>query len=272
MLSYQHAYHAGGLADVAKHAVLLQLIALLKPVGAITYLETHAGRGLYPLDAPEMNKVGEYHQGFLPLWKARHHAPATLMPLVEALGDLNPRGEPTAYPGSPWLAANALKKDDTLHFAEAHPGEFAYLEDAFMDDPRIHLHHADGHQHIPGLRLPPKPVLALIDPSYEIKTEYLQAAKTAAAILKRWPQGIVMVWYPLLEAGRHAELVEALKPLTPDSRTRWVGEWQWAKPGEGRGAYGTGMAVVGLPERWKPLLEQTLADAQGILGKNAGEG
>lgn len=272
MLSYQHAYHAGGPADVAKHAVLLALLHNLRRVGSLTYLETHAGRGVYPLSAPEMNKVGEYHHGFLPLWNARATAPATLLPLLEALGDLNPHGEPAFYPGSPWLAANTLGEGDTLHLAEAHPGEYAHLEHAMTEDPRVRLHHADGHKHIPGLRLPPHPVLALLDPSYEVKTEYRQTAQTAAAILKRWPQGIIMVWYPLLKDARHLELLEALKPLTPDSRTRWTGEWTWADPTEVPGAYGTGLAVVGLPESWKEQLSQTLADVQAVLGKRAVRG
>ena len=50
MLSYHHAYHAGGPADLHKHIVLAELLARLtgKPRG-ITYAETHAGRGLYDL-------------------------------------------------------------------------------------------------------------------------------------------------------------------------------------------------------------------------------
>ena len=54
MLSYQHAYHAGGPADLHKHIVLAELLARLtaKPRG-IAYLETHAGRGRYDLAAPE---------------------------------------------------------------------------------------------------------------------------------------------------------------------------------------------------------------------------
>ena len=54
MLSYQHAYHAGGPADLHKHIVLAELLArlTLKPRG-ITYLETHAGRGLYDFAAAE---------------------------------------------------------------------------------------------------------------------------------------------------------------------------------------------------------------------------
>ena len=54
MLSYQHAYHAGNLADVHKHALLAVALARLadKPK-PLSYLETHAGRGLYDLRAPE---------------------------------------------------------------------------------------------------------------------------------------------------------------------------------------------------------------------------
>lgn len=53
MLSYQHLYHAGNLADLHKHALLARMLSYLtakdKP---LTYLETHAGRGLYDLSAP----------------------------------------------------------------------------------------------------------------------------------------------------------------------------------------------------------------------------
>ena len=50
MLSYQHAYHAGNLADVHKHALLAWALAYLtakdKP---LSYIETHAGaRALRP--------------------------------------------------------------------------------------------------------------------------------------------------------------------------------------------------------------------------------
>ena len=64
MLSYQHLYHAGNLADVHKHALLAWMLDYLtrkdKP---LSYLETHAGRGLYDLEAPEARKTGEALQG-----------------------------------------------------------------------------------------------------------------------------------------------------------------------------------------------------------------
>ena len=64
MLSYQHHFHAGNLADVHKHGVLAGILDYLtrkdKP---ITYIETHAGRALYDLSAPEAVRTGEAEAG-----------------------------------------------------------------------------------------------------------------------------------------------------------------------------------------------------------------
>ena len=64
MLSYQHSFHAGNPADLHKHIVYTQLLTLLmaKPRG-LTLMETHAGRGLYDLNAPEAQKTGEAAEG-----------------------------------------------------------------------------------------------------------------------------------------------------------------------------------------------------------------
>ena len=64
MLSYQHIYHAGCAADVHKHASLSVLLNVMaqkdKP---LTYFETHAGRGVYDLNAPEAEKTKEADKG-----------------------------------------------------------------------------------------------------------------------------------------------------------------------------------------------------------------
>ena len=64
MLSYQHIYHAGNLADVQKHALLCAMLDYLgqKPK-PLTYLETHSGRGLYDLASEEAVKTGEAAAG-----------------------------------------------------------------------------------------------------------------------------------------------------------------------------------------------------------------
>ena len=72
MLSYQHAYHAGNFADVHKHLTLYTVTDyLLRKKSAVTYIDTHAGRGLYPLDAHETQRLKEYRDGIWPLWQAR---------------------------------------------------------------------------------------------------------------------------------------------------------------------------------------------------------
>ena len=64
MLSYQHIYHAGNLADVHKHALLCRALDyMVQKDKPLSYIETHAGRGLYRLDADEALKTGEAAQG-----------------------------------------------------------------------------------------------------------------------------------------------------------------------------------------------------------------
>jgi 23S rRNA (adenine2030-N6)-methyltransferase len=66
MLSYQHGFHAGNLADVQKHALMAVMIDYLtrkdKP---LSYIETHAGRGLYDLQGSQAQKTGEAAAGIL---------------------------------------------------------------------------------------------------------------------------------------------------------------------------------------------------------------
>jgi len=60
MLSYQHSYHAGNLADVQKHALLCwTLDYLTRKDKPLSYIETHSGRGLYDLRSAESEKTGE---------------------------------------------------------------------------------------------------------------------------------------------------------------------------------------------------------------------
>ncbi len=124
MLSYQHAYHAGNLADVQKHALLAWALNYLtlkdKP---LTYIETHAGRGLYRLTAPEAAKTGEAAQGILAheAWFPEDH------PYARALHDCRVMNGDDAYPGSPLIAALTLRETDTIHLGELHPQEHAAL-------------------------------------------------------------------------------------------------------------------------------------------------
>ena len=64
MLSYQHSYHAGNLADIHKHAALAWVLSyLLKKPKPLSYIESHSGRGLYDLTSRESVKTGEAEAG-----------------------------------------------------------------------------------------------------------------------------------------------------------------------------------------------------------------
>ncbi|MDH5584794.1 MAG: 23S rRNA (adenine(2030)-N(6))-methyltransferase RlmJ, partial [Gammaproteobacteria bacterium] len=69
MLSYRHGFHAGNHADVLKHFVLVELLGRLaakdKP---FWYIDTHAGAGLYRLDAGFAEKQREFEDGIGRLW------------------------------------------------------------------------------------------------------------------------------------------------------------------------------------------------------------
>lgn len=245
MLSYQHAYHAGHAADVVKHATLALLFAhLLEKPTPLTYLESHAGRGLYPLDGPEMQKTREYETGFARIQPHLAKAPPPARPYREVLFDAM-AAEPPAYPGSPAVAKAMLREKDTIHLCEKHPGEVKHLRQSVKGDTRIKVYAEDGHLKLPTL-LPPNSgrTLVLIDPSYEQKFEYGLTARTVGTLLKAAPKAIVLAWYPLLPAGRHAELLDKVTDLAHPAT--WRAEVTWRNPEEG-GMYGTGMLIANLP-------------------------
>src|SRR3546814_20568040 len=59
-MNYRHAFHAGNHADVLKHVALLALCdALVDKPQECYALDTHDGRGPYPLDSSSARRTGE---------------------------------------------------------------------------------------------------------------------------------------------------------------------------------------------------------------------
>ena len=73
---------------------------------------------------------------------------------------------------------------------------------SFVDGPKAHIHHRDGYEGVLAVS-PPKNRrgLVLIDPSYEIKSEYDQVVDFSIKLNKKWPEAIIMIWYPILKQG-----------------------------------------------------------------------
>lgn len=213
MLSYQHIYHAGNLADVHKHALLCWMLAYLtsKPK-PLTYIETHAGRGLYHLDAAEARKTGEAAQGIARVgdWFAPGH------PYAERLAAIRAAHGPAAYPGSPLLAAMSLRPTDKLHLAELHPREFLGLQEALAPYPAT-CRQTDGAAMALSLCPPdPRRGLLLIDPSYEIKTDYQTMPSLMRRLHRKWPVGTLILWYPILVGTPHRPMLKMLEELFPE--------------------------------------------------------
>ncbi len=208
MLSYQHVYHAGNAADLHKHIVLAELIArLIRKPRPISYVETHAGRGVYDLAAPEALKTGEAARGIDRL------APGADSPYGAALARFRELHGPRAYPGSPALARMLLRPEDRLALMELHPAEHAAL-DAAMAGGGVAIHRRDGREGVLALApFKPRRGLVLVDPSYEVKNEYSETATFCRRLLLKWPEAAMLIWYPVLPAARHEELLDGLAEL-----------------------------------------------------------
>ena len=241
MLSYQHAFHAGNLADVQKHALLAWVIDYLtrkdKP---LSYIETHAGRGLYRLTDAAALKTGEAAQGIV---KAEQYFPQD-HPYRQRLEEARAMYGDDAYPGSPLFAALGLRETDKLHLAELHPQENAALSDV-MGSWGAHIRRDDGFDLALALTPPtPRRGLMLVDPSYEVKADYDYIPKVFAQIARKWNVGILMLWYPILRDGPHRQMLNILQEQHPEALRHEV---MFPPAREGHRMIGSGMFVVNPP-------------------------
>jgi 23S rRNA (adenine2030-N6)-methyltransferase len=204
-MNYRHAFHAGNHADALKHVALLALCDALTAKPAPLYaLDTHAGAGVYLLDAEEALKTGEATGGIDRLLANPPQDAAVARYLAAVATCRAETGQPLAYPGSPWLVAHALRDQDRIACCELREEEAALLKHNLGRDMRIAVHTRDGYGAMRAL-LPPKiggtkfaRGLVLIDPPYETQLDEFDAARTALKdALERWPQAVYALWYPI---------------------------------------------------------------------------
>src|SRR5690606_4906359 len=166
-------------------------------------LDTHAGRGLYALDAEAARRTGEADDGVARLL-ARPPADPMVTRYLDMVGACRAAHGPLAYPGSPWLLARALREDDRIACCELQDEEATALKTVFEDEPRVAVHRRDGYAAMKAL-LPPVVAgrryargLVLMDPPYEAQLAEFDLARTALREgLQRWPQATYALWYPI---------------------------------------------------------------------------
>ncbi|HIJ39146.1 MAG TPA: 23S rRNA (adenine(2030)-N(6))-methyltransferase RlmJ [Rhodospirillaceae bacterium] len=263
-MNYRHSYHAGNFADVFKHILLTLLLGhLRKKETPFRVIDTHAGTGFYDLRAPEAEKTGEFRQG-IAQFLAGDPLPSLLDDYVAVLKAANPQWPDLRYyPGSPWLSRALLRPGDRLALVELHPADAGTLKRLFSGDKIVGVHQADGFQSLKAL-LPPieRRGLVLIDPAYEAPDEFVKMTAALTTAIKRWPQGIYALWYPIkdpkLVEGFLAELLNFGLPCLAA---------ELAIAPDGDHLHRCGMAILNPPWQLANSLDLLLPVLAGRLGE-----
>lgn len=299
MFSYRHGFHAGNHADVLKHSVLIAILRhLLQKEGALTVVDTHAGAGLYRLDGDLSEKGGEAVDGVLKLFakfsplgaKGQALAPA-LLDYLELVLSFNSGAKLKVYPGSPFVVQSLLRQEarDKLKLFEMHPTDSQALAGNIAQlgaGRQVAVARQDGFEGLKALLPPPnRRALVLIDPSYEIKSDYAKVSTCIQDSLLRFPTGVYAIWYPVIPRPEAHELPRRLKSLAQKAARPWLhaslnighvqGPVSVALPGErkpGHGLSASGMFIINPPHTLKPALALVLPHLLQVLGRGAGKG
>jgi 23S rRNA (adenine2030-N6)-methyltransferase len=285
MLSYRHAFHAGNHADVLKHVVTIQLLQYLGQKDApYTYIDTHAGAGVYALDSAYAAKNAEYETGISQLW-GRADLPGPLADYVKLIKEMNPSGKLRYYPGSPYCAEKIMREQDRLRLFELHPSDSKILEENFrkleahaaaqgqrpsVRGKRVLIQRGDGFLGLKALLPPPsRRGLVLIDPPYEDKGDYRSVKVTLEDALKRFATGCYAVWYPVLQRMESRQLPDKLKRLPANGWLNVTLAIGMPSP-DGFGLHSSGMFVINPPWTLEPMLRDLMPYLVKLLGRDAG--
>lgn len=265
MLSYRHSFHAGNFADVLKHIVLVELLEyLVRKEKPFSYIDTHSGAGLYNLASEHANKTGEYRQGIARLLES--HIPQ-LAGYLSIIRSFNPAARLGLYPGSPVIARRFLRSGDRAWLYELHSGDFELLASNMAGQRHIKVLREDGLKHFTSLLPPPsRRALVLIDPSYEMKSDYAAVVSALTAAHCRFAAGVYALWYPVVERERIRRMEKAL--IKSGIRDIQLFELGLSPDTQGHGMTAAGMIVVNPPWTLMARMQEILP----MLTENLGTG
>lgn len=224
MLSYLHEFHAGNHADILKHCTLLYVLEYLnKKNKPYSFFDTHSGAGLYNLKNEEALKTGEAERGIGKLLKIfsenQSSVPQELNPYLNFVSSCQKK---SIYPGSPVIQNFFALNESSLFFTELHKGEFEKLEKNLNSVQKIpgyekknctiSLSNTSGWDMLKS-KVPPvlKRGGILCDPSYEEKSDYINAGELLSLVHKKWSGATILLWYPLL--ANKAEEIDSMKQM-----------------------------------------------------------
>lgn len=289
MFSYRHAFHAGNHADVLKHLTLVATLRhLVQKDTPLMVVDTHAGAGLYRLDGEYAGTSGEAADGVLklaPALAAFDNAAPAITDYLDLVAGFNKPGPLKIYPGSPFIAHRLLREDgrDKLKLFEMHPTDAKALAANVAQlkaGRQVAVARQDGFEGLKAFLPPPsRRALVLIDPSYEIKSDYAKVAACLQDSLKRFATGVYAVWYPIIPRPEAHDLPRRLKTLANAAGKPWLhatlsighGPSRIGEPAQGPGLTASGMFVVNPPHTLKPALQAALPQLLDVLGRGKGQ-
>jgi 23S rRNA (adenine2030-N6)-methyltransferase len=270
MLAYRHAFHAGNHADVLKHLllaqVLLHMTAKDKP---LTFIDTHAGAGGYSLESRYAQKNAEAATGIERLWE-RSDLPPALAHYVALVREFNGGGALEQYPGSPAIAHLLLRPNDPLHAYELHPTDEKILRAYLATRRHSKVVQADGFAALANELPPPsRRGVVLIDPPYEIKTDYARTLAAVREALARFAQAVVLVWVPQVALVDARELPRRLGNAAAAAPKGWLHARLSVTPAgaKGLGLTGSSMVVINPPHGLAETLHEVLPYLLKTLGQ-----
>ncbi|NQY65285.1 MAG: 23S rRNA (adenine(2030)-N(6))-methyltransferase RlmJ [Alteromonadaceae bacterium] len=274
MLSYRHAFHAGNFADVLKHSVLtLVLEYMTRKDKGFTYIDSHSGAGMYQLADEYAQKTGEYKDGIAKIINA-DDLPEALAFYHQLILSLNPdevseknafENELSLYPGSPGIAKEILRRQDSAHLFELHSTDNVLLTEFCQRWRKAFVKQSDGYQGVLSLLPPPsRRGVVLIDPPYELKEDYQKAVKTIIKAYEKFATGTYILWYPVVKRS----LVDEMKNTFINSQVKNLLQVELCLQADTDeyGMTGTGLFIVKPPWQLKGQLENILPYLQKKLG------
>ena len=265
-MNYRHAFHAGNFADLVKHGALLALLARMTAGPApLRVFDTHAGRGLYDLEAPEAHRSGEAEAGIARLMTAAD-LPEPLVRLRAAVQRANPGGGARFYPGSPWLIAEALRSGDSYQAFELRAEEHAALARVLKGRPGASSLCADGYGATAERLAPAGAALVLIDPPFERPDDYRRVVQTLAAVQRRNPAAVVLVWLPLKDLETFDAFLRDAEAAQP--RPLLVAEIRLRPLDDPMRMNGCALVALNPPEGFGPILEEVGGWTVRALGEH----
>ena len=243
MLSYKHGFHAGNHADVLKHVVLIYLYNLLKKHNkSISYIDTHSGNGMYKYISRYMEKNKEYKYGIKKIQKyvGENKFIKNYLNILKTISKNN-----NFYPGSPFIISSISNNSDKLYFCELHNNEFDSLKKNLIKFTNIKNINTDGFEYIENILDKDKSYFILIDPSYEIKDDFIKV-NNILDNLEQYEKSKILIWYPVLNYDENDIFIENL-------RKKGIGriinlELPITSNNDKRGMKGSGLLIINFKE------------------------